>query len=128
MPKLKVALANYLSKRSDNNIYLFPAGRYNKVMGSDVTKNWWKDPENIDPDHHYNIGTIEQRIRKLGKKCGFSAHPHKFRRTCATLALQSGMSLITVSKMLGHESVATTQIYLDISDEDLREEHRKYVV
>ncbi len=47
---------------------------------------------------------------------------------CATFALRRGMPIIQVSKMLGHESVATTQIYLDISEEELEQAHRKFVV
>lgn len=54
------------------------------------------------------------------------AYPHKFRRTGATLALKRGMPLITVSKTLGHESIETTQIYLDISEDNLKNEHMKY--
>ena len=57
-----------------------------------------------------------------------NAHPHRFRRTGATTALRNGMPLIQVSKMLGHENIGTTQIYLDISDEELMQAHQKYVV
>ena len=71
---------------------------------------------------------MEQIIRKYGRKAGVHAHPHKFRRTCATFALRRGMPIEQVSKMLGHESISTTQIYLDLSENDLKESHRKYVV
>lgn len=47
--------------------------------------------------------------------------------TCATTALNHGMSIELVSKMLGHESLDTTMIYLDLTDEDLKNAHRKYV-
>ena len=53
---------------------------------------------------------------------------HRFRRTCATQALRHGMPIELVSMMLGHEQISTTQIYLDIRDDDLQAAHRKYVV
>ena len=55
-------------------------------------------------------------------------HPHRFRRTSATLALRRGMPIELVSKMLGHEQLTTTQLYLDLSEDDLEAAHRKYVV
>lgn len=74
------------------------------------------------------VGTVEAIVREIGARAGVeNTHPHRFRRTCATLALRRGMSLADVSKMLGHETVATTQIYLDIEDDDLHNAHRKYV-
>ena len=67
-------------------------------------------------------------MRKIAKKAGVEkANPHKFRRTCATMALRRGMQLIQVSKMLGHEEVSTTQIYLDLSEDELAAAHKKYV-
>lgn len=54
--------------------------------------------------------------------------PHIIRHTTATLALQSGMPITTVQKMLGHSSVATTQIYAEIAQEDVAMAHKKYVV
>ena len=72
---------------------------------------------------------IEQTGRKIGRRAGVeNTHPHRFRRTCATLALRRGMPIELVSKMLGHEQLSTTQIYLDIRDEDLEAAHRRYVV
>lgn len=55
------------------------------------------------------------------------ANPHKFRRTCATMAMRRGMPVEQVSKMLGHESIATTQIYLDLDERELEQAHRRYV-
>lgn len=55
-----------------------------------------------------------------------TCHPHRFRRTGATLALRHGMSITIVSKILGHESISTTQIYLDISNDEIEENHKKY--
>jgi site-specific recombinase XerD len=56
------------------------------------------------------------------------ANPHKFRRTCATMALRREMPIEQVSKMLSHESIETTQIYLDLSEDELEQAHKKYVV
>lgn len=65
----------------------------------------------------------------FGKRAGVeNVHPHRFRRTGATMALRAGMPLMEVSKLLGHESIETTQIYLDISDEELEQAHMKYVI
>ena len=76
-----------------------------------------------------NVGTVESSVRKIGRKNGVeNVHPHRFRRTCATMALKRGMPIEQVSKMLGHESVETTQIYLDLNEETLKTAHKKYVV
>lgn len=65
----------------------------------------------------------------MAKRAGVKqANPHKFRRTCATMALRKGMPIEQVSKMLGNESIETTQIYLDLTEEELALAHRKYVV
>ena len=80
------------------------------------------------PAEHIDKGSVEGMIRKLGKNLGIEAHPHKFRRTCATLALRRGMDLINVSRMLGHEQLTTTQIYLDLDDESFKQQHKKFIV
>jgi site-specific recombinase XerD len=72
--------------------------------------------------------TIEEIVRNIGKRADVkNVHPHRFRRTGATYALRSGMQLTTVSKLLGHAGVGVTQVYLDISDSELEEAHRKFV-
>ena len=72
---------------------------------------------------------IEHHVKMIGKRAGVdNVHPHRFRRTGATLALRQGMPLLIVSKILGHESVETTEIYLDISDKELEQNHEKYVI
>jgi site-specific recombinase XerD len=68
-------------------------------------------------------------MRKIAKKAGVErANPHKFRRTCATMALRHGMPIEQVSKMLGHNQLTTTQIYLDLDEAELEQAHKKYVV
>lgn len=132
--KAKVNLDRYLAERKDFNPYLFPRSKSITVMEKNgITKkdmaNWYKCVENVDDFLPCDKGTIESLIRRIGKRAGVkNVHPHKFRRTGATNALQSGMSLLTVSKLLGHNSIATTQIYLDISDKELEGAHEKYVI
>lgn len=133
--KAIVMLQAYLNERTDANPYIFCGGR--KLMDKDANyqnvpksrqREWYKEECNVS-DTHADKGTIEQMVRKLGKIAGIEkVHPHRFRRTCATLALRRGMPIEQVSKMLGHESIETTQIYLDLSEEDLKTAHKKYVV
>ena len=74
------------------------------------------------------ISGVEIFVREMGKSAGISkAHPHKFRRTAATIALRHGMAITDIQRMLGHASLETTQIYLDLDDSDLEYQHRKYL-
>lgn len=136
----KLRLAKYLSRRNDTNIYLFPclkqpawAGKGEDAFPARCKKahvkmnDWWTVPELIGDDHETKdaLGT---KIRKLGQKAGVeNTHPHRFRRTGATFALRRGMPIESVSRLLGHESIDTTQIYLDISEKEVEHDHRKYV-
>lgn len=107
-PKAKLAIENYLASRTDKNDALFVSldKPYSRIKKSG----------------------IEILIRKLGRKSGVeNSHPHRFRRTGATLALRKGMPIELVSKILGHESIETTQIYLDISEREVENAHRKYM-
>ena len=85
------------------------------------------NPDNVDINDHADTGSIEEFIRKLGRKVGVKAYPHKFRRTCATNALRNGMPIEMVSRMLGHSQLSTTQIYLDLNDEQMKLMHQRYV-
>lgn len=79
--------------------------------------------------YHDNVcrSGIEIIIREIGKRAGVkNCHPHRFRRTCATIALKKGMSVVDVQKMLGHASLDTTRIYLDLDDNDLKYQHDKF--
>ena len=134
--KAKLAVANYLDDRDDNNPYLFPKCAYAgnvKRMSSGIPRRvqglWYMKPKFVSSDEHREKSSIESDIRRIGKRAGVeNAHPHRFRRTGATMALRNGMPLITVSKLLGHENIGTTQIYLDISDKELEQAHEKWVI
>ena len=130
--KAVLALEKYLGERKDNNPYLFPK----MVFGNDAAKKGkmaklregWKHPELI-VEGHMDKSSVEQMVRKIGKRAGVqNVHPHRFRRTCATYALRHGMPIEQVSKMLGHEQLDTTKIYLDQDEQSLKEAHRRCVV
>lgn len=134
--KAVISLEKYISERSDNNPYVFCGGYYiqndkERMNKCQCAKNgeWYKDPDLVS-NNHADKGTIEQLMRKLKKRSGIETdcYPHKFRRTCATMALRRGMPIEQVSKMLGHESIETTQIYLDLDEYSLEQAHKKYVI
>lgn len=107
--KAQVALKRYLDSRNDNNDHLFVG--YKKPF-SVLTK-----------------GRVESIVRELGETAGVkNAHPHRFRRTAATLALNRGMPIEQVQQMLGHESIGTTTLYARSSEQNVKASHRKYVV
>lgn len=81
-----------------------------------------------EPYEKLNISGVEILIRKLGKQAGIvECHPHKFRRTAATTAMKRGMNIIDIQRMLGHENLDTTKIYLDLDDGNLEYQHRKFM-
>ncbi len=83
---------------------------------------------NDSPFERVKISGIEIAIRKLGKKAGIKeCYPHKFRRTAATIALRRGMNIIDIQRMLGHENLDTTKIYLDLDDSNLEMQHRRFM-
>ena len=127
--KAQIALEKYVKERNDSNPYLFPRMIAISKMDRKRLKNAYKYSENVLPDGHMDKSSVEQTVRKIAKRCDVvGAHPHRFRRTCATFALRRGMPIEQVSKMLGHEQIGTTQIYLDLDEKDLEQAHRKYVV
>lgn len=130
--KAKLALEKYLAQRKDLNPYLFARAKFaaNDQERGQMRGNsyWYKDVKLVAEDGHTDSSSIEHIIRKLGNRANVkNTHPHRFRRTGATYALRQGMPLTTVSKLLGHANISVTQIYLDISDAELEEAHRKYV-
>ena len=130
--KALLAVEMYMAERKDSNPYLFPKGVHiaqwsKELRNREISGTWYTHPELISAGHQ-DKGSIESTIRDLGKRAGVeNAHPHRFRRTCATNALRKGMPIEMVSRMLGHENIATTQIYLDLSEDDLKTMHGKFV-
>lgn len=133
--KSVIAMQIYLKERKDNNPYLNPGSvnqRGNmgllKKSKRNKLKDWYKYEDLVDPILPVKKETINGVVKRIGKRAGVDkVHAHKFRRTCATRALKAGMPIEQVSKMLGHESIDTTQIYLDLSEDDLAIAHKKYV-
>jgi site-specific recombinase XerD len=131
--KASIAVENYMAQRRDTNPYLFA-----KMVGIEKTQKqgigkrelieWYSNPDMVDLNLPASASSVEIRIRKISRKLGIEAYPHKFRRTCATMALKRGMPIEQVSRMLGHEQLDTTKIYLDLNEEELEQAHRKYVV
>lgn len=111
--RAQVAIKEYLNTRTYQSPYLF--------TGYDVQEK--KETEKMSSG-----GSINTIVKNIAKRAGIeSAHAHKFRRTAATLAMKRGMPIELVSKMLGHEQLSTTQIYLQITDDDVASAHNKYV-
>ncbi|MBF1053511.1 MAG: tyrosine-type recombinase/integrase [Parvimonas sp.] len=106
--RTKIQLQNYLSKRKDNNAALF------------VTLK--------APYDRLKIGGLEVRLRKLGKQLGLNkVHPHKFRRTLATMAIDKGMPIEQLQKLLGHSKIDTTLQYAMVKQSNVKIAHRKYI-
>ena len=106
--KAKVHLSEYLSGRTDNNPALF------------VT---------LDAPHdRLQISGVEIRLRSLGRKLSLDRiHPHKFRRTVATRAIDKGMPIEQVQKMLGHSQIDTTMQYVIVNQNNVKASHQKYI-
>lgn len=104
----KIRLMDYLKDRKGNSEYIF-SGEQSPYDG-------------IRADQ---LRTI---IRTIGKLAGVEdTHPHRFRRTCATIAHKRGMPIEEIQKMLGHENIGTTQIYVQVDAEDIKKSHEKYM-
>ena len=104
--RTKIHLKNYLNSRNDSNQALFVS---------------------LDEPHtRLNISGIEIRLRYLGKRLGISrVHPHKFRRTMATKAIDKGMPIEQVQSLLGHSQIDTTMHYAMVNQNNVKESHRK---
>ena len=106
--KAKLHLLNYLSERKDNNPALF------------VTLD--------APYDRLKISGVEIRIRTLGRKLNMEKiHPHKFRRTMATRAIDKGMPIEQVQKLLGHSQIDTTMQYAIVNQTNVKTSHQKFI-
>lgn len=106
--RAKIHLQQYLETRTDGNPALFVSLKGSKKRLS--------------------ISGIETRIRKLGLKSNVGrVHPHKFRRTLATMAIDKGMPIEQVQKLLGHVKIDTTLHYAMVNQSNVKMAHRKFL-
>lgn len=106
--RTKIHLQNYLNERTDTNPALFVSLKapYERLM----------------------IGGVETRLRKMGKRLNLQkVHPHKFRRTLATSAIDKGMPIEQVQQLLGHQKIDTTMHYAMVKQQNVKLAHRKYI-
>lgn len=117
--RCKIALQEYISSRTDTLEALFLSDY--EGMCSQI-----KDTKQLS---RISKGAVEIMLRNLGKKAGIpNVHPHRFRRTAATTALKRGMPIEQVQKMLGHESIQTTTIYAQSTNDEVKLAHEKYII
>ena len=106
--RTKIHLQNYLQSRADSNPALFATLR--------------------NPYERLQIGGVEARLRSLGQRLGIpKVHPHKFRRTLATAAIDKGMPIEQVQQLLGHQKIDTTMHYAMVKQQNVKNAHRKYI-
>ena len=80
------------------------------------------------PFDRLKISGVEIRLRQLGRKLDLEKiHPHKFRRTMATRAIDKGMPIEQVQKILGHSQIDTTMEYAIVNQSNVKASHRKYI-
>lgn len=106
--RTKLHLQSYLASRTDNDPALFVSLR--------------------SPHKRLTIGAIELRLREFGRNLGISkVHPHKFRRTLATIAIDKGMPIEQLQRLLGHQRIDTTLQYAMVKQSNVKLAHRKYI-
>lgn len=106
--RTKIHLQQYLNERSDQNEALF------------VSLN--------NPQKRLQISGVEVRLRKIGHEANVPrVHPHKFRRTLATMAIDKGMPVEQVQKLLGHVKIDTTMHYAMVSQNNVKLSHRRFI-
>ena len=80
------------------------------------------------PHERLKISGVEIRLRELGRKLNLTRiHPHKFRRTMATRAIDKGMPIEQVQRLLGHVQIDTTMQYAMVNQSNVKIAHRKYI-
>lgn len=106
--RAKIHLQNYINTRTDDNPALFVTLR--------------------SPHERIKIGGIETRLREMGKTLDIEkVHPHKFRRTLATMAIDKGMPIEQLQQLLGHKRIDTTLQYAMVKQSNVKQAHRKYI-
>ena len=106
--RTKIHLHNYLHSRKDDNPALFVSL--------------------LKPNNRLAISGVEVCLRKIGKSLNLDrVHPHKFRRTMATRAIDKGMPVEQVQRLLGHEKIDTTLQYAMVNQNNVKNSHRKFI-
>ncbi|MBO5175133.1 MAG: tyrosine-type recombinase/integrase [Eubacterium sp.] len=106
--RTKIHLQNYLNGRDDDNPALFVSLQ--------------------KPHERLQISGVEVRLRQFGKRLGLNkVHPHKFRRTLATMAIDKGMPIEQLQQLLGHRRIDTTLQYAMVKQSNVKIAHRKYI-
>lgn len=106
--RTKIHLQNYLAQRTDSDTALFVSLKA--------------------PYERLQIGGVETRLRELGKRLSLPrVHPHKFRRTLATMAIDKGMPVEQLQRLLGHQRIDTTLQYAMVKQSNVKIAHRKYI-
>lgn len=106
--RTKIHLQDYLKSRVDDNQALFVSL--------------------LKPYNRLHISGVEIRMRQLGRKLNIKkVHPHKFRRTLATRAIDKGMPIEQVQQLLGHQKIDTTMHYAMVNQNNVKIAHRKYI-
>lgn len=106
--RAKLHLQAYIDSRKDNDPALFVSLK--------------------SPFTRLSIGGVETRLRELGRRLGVSkVHPHKFRRTLATMAIDKGMPIEQLQRLLGHQKIDTTLQYAMVKQSNVKLAHRKYI-
>lgn len=106
--RTKLHLREYLDSRTDDNQALFVTLKY--------------------PYERIQIGGIEHRLREMGRNLNISkVHPHKFRRTLATMAIDKGMPIEQLQRLLGHQRIDTTLQYAMVKQSNVKLAHKKYI-
>lgn len=106
--RTKIHLQNYIDSRTDDNPALFVTLR--------------------SPHERIKIGGIESRLRKMGEQLEIQkVHPHKFRRTLATMAIDKGMPIEQLQQLLGHKRIDTTLQYAMVKQSNVKLAHKKYI-
>lgn len=106
--RTKIHLHNYIMSRTDENPALFVSL--------------------LAPYNRLEISGVEIRLRNLGRKLNIpKVHPHKFRRTLATRAIDKGMPIEQLQQLLGHTKIDTTMEYAMVNQNNVKQSHRKYI-
>lgn len=106
--RAKIHLEEYLESRTDENDALFVSLR--------------------QPHSRITINGVESRLKTIGDRLGVKkVHPHKFRRTLATAAIDKGMPVEQLQRLLGHERIDTTMQYAMVKQSNVKDSHRRYI-